>query len=102
MKKKLLMMAIVVVIVSIFTVGTSFAGWFYNVNLVKSDAGTAGTILTIANDSGTVLAQKYLATEIEKTGLAVALSAQAMGQKVHVYVDTGLNRITEIVLSTEQ
>ena len=82
-------------------VGTSFAGWFYNVNLVKSSTDTTGVIVAVANDSGTVLAQKYLATEIEKTGLAVALSAQAMSQKVHVYVDTGLNQITEIVLSTE-
>ena len=102
MKKKLFMMAIVVAIVSIFAVGTSFADWLYNVNLAKSDASTNGTIISVTNDSGTVLAQKYLAPEIEKTGLAVALSAQAMGQKVHVYVDTGLNRITEIVLSTEQ
>ena len=101
MKRKILLGLSIMALVTIFTAGTSFADWFYNVNLVKSDASTTGTIISVANDSGTILAQKYLATEIEKTGLAVALSAQAMPQKVHVYVDTGLGRITRIVLSTE-
>ena len=102
MRKKMFVIALVIGIVSIFTVGSSFAGWYYNVNLVKADASTDGTIISAANDSGTLLAQKYLATEIEKSGLAVALTAQSMGQKVHVYVDTGLNKITRVVLSTEQ
>ena len=102
MKRKILLGLSIMALVTIFTVGTSFAGWLYNVNLVKSDASTTATIITVANDSGTVLAQKALATEIAKTGLAIALTAQAMPEKVHVYVDTGLNQITEIVLSTEQ
>ena len=101
MKRKMLVGILVMAIVTTFTVGTSFAGWFYNVNLTKSDASSTATIITVANDSGTVLAQKALDTPIEKTGLAVALSAQAMAQKVHVFVDTGLNKITRIVLTTE-
>jgi len=101
MKRKLLVGLTVISLVLFFSVGISFADWLYNVNLVKSDASTTGTIISVANDGGTVLAQKSLATEIEKTGLAVALSAQAMGQKVHVFVDTGLDKISRIVLSTE-
>ena len=101
MKRKLLVGLTVISLVLFFSVGISFADWLYNVNLVKSDASTTGTLISVANDGGTVLAQKALATEIEKTGLAVALSAQAMSQKVHVFVDTGLDKITGIVLSTE-
>ena len=101
MKRKILIGLSVMALVTIFTVGTSFADWLFNVNLVKSEASTTGTMISVADDGGTVLAQKFLATEIEKSGLSVALTAQAMSQKVHVFVDTGLDKITGIVLSTE-
>ena len=101
MKRKVLLGILVMAIITTFTVGTSFAGWFYNVNCVKSDVSMNGTIVAVANDGGTILAQKFLDPSIEKSGLAVALSAQSMATKVHVFVDTGLNKITQIVLSTE-
>lgn len=102
MRKKIMIIVPVFLIALMFTIGSASADtWYYSRNLVKVTASTDGVVLTIADDAGNVLLQKYIAASVENKLLAIALTAQSMGQKVHVYHQTSSDTITRLVLSTE-
>ena len=103
MRKKIIIMVSVIALVSMFMIGTASADdqWYYSVNLVKADVGMGGIVFTLADDAGTILLQKYGDSTIEKSLLAVALTAQSLGVKVHALHDTSTDNIAGLVLSTE-
>jgi type III secretory pathway component EscR len=100
MGKKLFIAVFAVAFVCAFTVSTSMADWYYNMNVTKVEAGDTGIVLQVKDDAGNPL-QKYLSQTSEKSLLAIALTAQSLSTKVHCFYDPGSDVISSLVLSTE-
>ena len=98
MKRKILVGFAVIVALSFFTTGTCFADWFYSVNIVGISVDDTGTVITAADDVGNTLVQKYVDSTNQNTLLAVALTARSLPAKCHVFLDTGTDTITSLVI----
>ena len=99
--KKVFITLAIVLLGGLFFVSTSHAGWFYSLNIIKISSEATGEVLTVENDAGTFALQKYLAEANANTLLAIILTAQGLGSKVHVFLDTGTDEFTGVILSNE-
>ena len=98
MKRKFLVATALVIALSLFTAGSCFADWFYNVNIVGISVDSTGTVITAEDNAGNTVVQKYIDDTNTNTLLAVSLTARSILAQCHVFLDTGTDEITSIVI----
>ena len=94
--KKFTLIFFVMSVILIFSLSTAHATWYYSYNITKIGYEDGEALVSAQNDAGTSIVQRNLDSVNKNQLLAVALSAQGFGAKVHLEVVS--NRIVSITI----